>query len=653
MLRYIPIVLLFPSWKNYRMKLFTSLMTLVLIISCGKQGTSNLSKVTFSFSNPKEISRIVIDNRWSDGEISATSEIACVGIIYTNPNGSTGSCSSFGSVVFDYTDTFGTVSSPGTGGATTESFTFTTEKGSGHEFKVIAFEGSGACPDLQAITSGDQTNFQFPYVVAEGTFDLVNDIENIAITVDSSTISSKIQFDSCSGTPAAFTDANACQGSETGHSQRGSGTTTDPYRLCTMNQIQDLANSGSGNWGAEFILTDDIDLTGISLATTIGNSGVSFTGAFRGNGKTLSNLSVDVSNDDTGLFGVVENGAEIGNFTISNASFNIIGTVNRTGTVIGKVDLASGSISNITVANSSVTVSGATVSEMGGIIGQLTATSASTIKTLNVDNLTVTIASGSTITTVGGVIGKVLGGTISETLFSGSLDFSQTISAAEIGGVIGKVNNVSSADVTISEASSTGSFSFSDEPSEVGGIVGLIENNGGNVVLEDCRARNGTITVGDSPHDLGGVLGEYDDLGSGTMSLARCYSDTAISTGGNAINIGGIVGSFTQSSGSATIDQVLYAGSSITIISGSLVDYVFGQLSGSVTNTNNVFSSVITATCTSCAASGTDSGLGIGSYQATSSESPFSGGSWPSKFSDGTWVIQSGDLPILNFELGL
>ena len=111
----------------------------------------------------------------------------------------------------------------------------------------------------------------------------------------------------------------------------GSGTEEDPYRVSTASELAYFAYKTQiqGQESYDYIvLTDDIDLAGydwLPMGRARGTS-TGFRGTFDGQGHTISNLNVNVSgiakNTEYGLFGLVDSGAVIKNFSIISGQVN-------------------------------------------------------------------------------------------------------------------------------------------------------------------------------------------------------------------------------------------------------------------------------------------------------------------------------------------
>lgn len=110
----------------------------------------------------------------------------------------------------------------------------------------------------------------------------------------------------------------------------GSGTADDPWQIASVDQLAYLAatvndGSKSGYMGAYFVLTADLDITGVDWRpigniNDIENHTTLFLGSFDGQGHTVSNLTY--KNDQfivgAGLFGISV--GEIKNVNIENAA---------------------------------------------------------------------------------------------------------------------------------------------------------------------------------------------------------------------------------------------------------------------------------------------------------------------------------------------
>ena len=112
----------------------------------------------------------------------------------------------------------------------------------------------------------------------------------------------------------------------------GSGTSEDPYQIGTAEHLITLGET-TDDYDKCFVLTADIDLSGYVFDRAViawdeddeneEFDGVAFTGVFDGNGHLILNFThSSVSGDYVGIFGKLENYAEINNLGIINPHIN-------------------------------------------------------------------------------------------------------------------------------------------------------------------------------------------------------------------------------------------------------------------------------------------------------------------------------------------
>lgn len=148
----------------------------------------------------------------------------------------------------------------------------------------------------------------------------------------------------------------------------GSGTSSDPYRVATAEQLNEVRNY----LNAHFLQTEDIDLSAApyssgegweplgegKMASNGSLAGNPFTGTFDGSGYTIRNLTIKSERGWSGLFGNIRN-AELRNIHLDN--LNIEG-VHYTGGLVGySMD------SKISDSSVKGNVSGTTM--FGGLVG--------------------------------------------------------------------------------------------------------------------------------------------------------------------------------------------------------------------------------------------------------------------------------------------
>jgi len=145
----------------------------------------------------------------------------------------------------------------------------------------------------------------------------------------------------------------------------GSGSRHDPYRISEASHLALLAenvNNGISYNGRFFILTSDIDLNSLPwtpIGAFLENRQRSFQGNFDGSNHTISNLNVNVSYNNAGLFGcaaVASGRVAISNLNVVDA--NVTGN-NYVGIIVGQGNVKNSTASGYVSGNNNV----------GGIVG--------------------------------------------------------------------------------------------------------------------------------------------------------------------------------------------------------------------------------------------------------------------------------------------
>ena len=160
---------------------------------------------------------------------------------------------------------------------------------------------------------------------------------------------------------------------------KGNGDVENPFQISTAAELawfRDYVNEKYENVKASAKLTADIDLSGFCHAADasknignkswvpIGNSTNKYQGTFDGNNKTITNLYINASQLNVGLFGCTYEG------TIKNLTFeyaNVTNTNNYVGVLVGKAFWGS-TLQNIKISNTCQIKGG---NDTGGIAGYL------------------------------------------------------------------------------------------------------------------------------------------------------------------------------------------------------------------------------------------------------------------------------------------
>jgi len=286
----------------------------------------------------------------------------------------------------------------------------------------------------------------------------------------------------------------------------GSGSEADPF---LVNDVTTLRKVGTGTDGwtlyAHYRQTADISLPAVSQGesnwTPIGTILTPFTGSYDGNGKIISNLTINASTeDDQGLFGIIDSGAVVKNVGVVNCAI-IVSTSNIVGGVVGsnrgtvQYCYATGNLSSNNYA--------------GGVVGGNNGKVQYCYATASI--------SGST---VGGVVGQNNSdGTVQNCYATGNV--SSDMWAGGIGGLnLGLIQN----------CYATGNVSGK---SDVGGVVACLTNDAlssQKSTVKNCVALNPNVS---GTTYIGRVLGWLHNS-NGTPILANNYGRSDMNKDGGS-----------------------------------------------------------------------------------------------------------------------
>src|SRR3989338_2927576 len=288
--------------------------------------------------------------------------------------------------------------------------------------------------------------------------------------------------------------------------------------ISSCTDLQNIANDLT----VSYILGDDIDCTGVTF-TPIGNSSTPFLGTFDGQNHQITNLVINSTSQNTGLFGYTD-GATIINLTLESGS--ITSNSNQTGALAGYANNTT-----ITSVSSKLNVTSTGI-YTGGLVGTQDGTTAITLSS-STGNITGTVGGNSGWAT-GGLVGETDGGTIYRSYAAGNV-----IGEEAVGGLVGGFYGD-----TISQSFATGNIVGTDYA--VGGLVG---DAGGNI---DNSYSTGSVT---GENYVGGFVGDAYETYTNSYSTGLVTGDTYV--GGFAYNDGGIAPSSfwdTQASSQTTND---------------------------------------------------------------------------------------------------
>lgn len=279
----------------------------------------------------------------------------------------------------------------------------------------------------------------------------------------------------------------------------GNGKAETPYQISTTDDFCALEELNTqhtlnGYFNVYFVLTSDIDLNGITI-NPIGTQLYPFKGHLDGAGFSITNISINSTEDYTGLFGAISSDASLKDITISgevSGNSNVGGLVGlNQGTVTGCINLA-----NVKSAEDNANI------DVGGICGYNENIISDCYNNGHIQGFGVN---------TGGIVGSNATGTV-RNCFNVGLVESEYYSA---GGIAG------SNEATISSCYNSSAISAY---STAGGIVG--SNN--SVGLIENTYNTGHITVKNNM--AGGICGGNEGA---VYNSYNCQTVTAVSQKGS------------------------------------------------------------------------------------------------------------------------
>lgn len=269
----------------------------------------------------------------------------------------------------------------------------------------------------------------------------------------------------------------------------GDGSPENPYQIATIGDLQCVRD----NLSACYELVADLDGDGVILSP-IGSSTMPFTGIVKGNGHTISNLTIGGGDYQNALFSYIDNAA----------------------------------ISDITFINPTVNIGDATYNAL--LVAQA---QRSTISNIHAVGLS---AKSDRAVEFGSIVNRASLNTSLTSCYVANADINLP-AASVVGGIAADTRTGSS----ISTSAFTGSIVAR---STVGGILGTSGANSGSVT--DCHV-DADI---EADNIVGGIVGDMDQR----ITVDRCYVEgslTASKTFGTRIvnkgyAVGGIAGAISQ-----------------------------------------------------------------------------------------------------------
>jgi len=291
----------------------------------------------------------------------------------------------------------------------------------------------------------------------------------------------------------------------------------------TAQQLSNIRNNLSGN----FIMMNDIDLTGWGNWVPIGALSGAFTGTLDGNGYAIKNLSINAnSSDETayyGLFGYIS--GYVVNVGLTNSNIIVNGTANVI--YAGAIAAMSKNVRNCFVGgNSKISASTSSIYRnippsgqvyVGGLVGRTNA-GAQSASTYNCYNSS-TVEGRAAYAYAGGIAGNHSGDRISSSFNTGNViattnryDIENSPGFAAAGGIV-SLGQSAYGCFNLGSIKSIG-LDFSNDITRTGGVIAQASGS----YVTTCCYNQGAISANTKSSYAGGIVGSSDG------SLLDCYN---------------------------------------------------------------------------------------------------------------------------------
>ena len=419
----------------------------------------------------------------------------------------------------------------------------------------------------------------------------------------------------------------------------GDGTEGNPYQISTTDDLVFLGTD-SGNWYSQFILTTNLDMSGVAMSPIGGNGTAdfpdsSFGGQFDGQGYAISHLTINLSaKNDVGLFGAISWGGKVKNLNLVSVSVTgkdrvgglagsnntghihnchtsgVVKGMNDIGGLLGKnegvyfddpyggdpnaTERSEGAVNRCSsscdvVANamvSNATDGWNSIWNIGGLVGHNLAYVGNSVATGTVRKLS---GASNTVTmyNCGGLVGKQGANDqnpiAAEMINSyatgevhGSLYVGGLVGSAQRGSLV--LNSYATGDV-IGEGDAISSTN--NDSSAVGGLIGEVRF----ATVKNCYTLGGTVS---SAHISGGLIGNYNGKYNELVgSLKNCFSASGlVSTSDGSNKSGGVIGQALEISSATTVSGCTWDKDSTGMAVDAILNAMYGVHSGELTSVN-------------------------------------------------------------------
>jgi len=270
----------------------------------------------------------------------------------------------------------------------------------------------------------------------------------------------------------------------------------EPIKISNATELQEVRD----DLDADYVLADDIDLSGIDNFEPIGSDEEPFTGTFDGDGHTISNLTIERRDKEEieriGLLGAVGDEGTVSNVNVTDAEATGDKTRGVVGVLVGR-------------NYGDVTGSLAEGSAAGGGVGGLVGINRGTVSESHAD-----------VEVTGDLAGGLVGSNGREAEVRGSSAAGNVTSEKEVGGLIGNAGG------EVHDSHATGNVKA--KKGMAGGLIGVVRNIGS---VHDSYATGDVEAEEDA---AGGLVGHAY---SRRITNSHATGDV---TGRN--NVGGLIG---------------------------------------------------------------------------------------------------------------
>ena len=291
----------------------------------------------------------------------------------------------------------------------------------------------------------------------------------------------------------------------------GEGTEASPYIIDNVDKFKGMTETT----GKFYQLSRDLDFTDIEFTPI-----TTFAGTFDGNGMTISNITLNITDGNGGIF--AENNGTIKNLTVEESEVTKTGSLENNGGIGILVGINNKELINCHITNSKLNAtptSTGTDTGIGLLCGKNTSQS-SFISECTVTSGNITME-GSTTSNIGGLVGYNYGGKVEFSFVksSTSITYTSTGAGSNIGGLIGCIYGCNikgcSTDIIINTKGSTSSL-------KIAGFIGdAFTKWDATATISGCYTI-GSLSFNKSNQTYGGFAGSLG--GGGAKTLTNCYT---------------------------------------------------------------------------------------------------------------------------------